>query len=284
MTLRETDLIVNADGSIYHLHLRPGDVAEKIILVGDPGRVVRVSRHFDQIDHKSHNREFITHTGTCGGKRISVMSTGIGTDNIEIALIELDALFNIDLQTREIRRESTSLELVRIGTSGGIQADIPVGTLLAAGTGVGFDNLMNYYTLHQNEEELAITSAMQRQCALGHQPYLARPSQKLLERIAHDMHIGNTATTPGFYAPQGRLVRTGVRNPTILKTLQEFDYYGFRLSNFEMETSAIYALSTLLGHQALSVNVVLANRPAGKFSHSAYMPMDDAIARVLERI
>jgi uridine phosphorylase len=284
MKLQDTDLVINGDGSVYHLQLRPEEVSEKIILVGDPGRVSRVSRQFEHIELQRQNREFITHTGSYRGKRITVMSTGMGPDNIEIALIELDALYNLDFRTREIREETRALEFVRIGTSGGIQPEIGVGSLVAARYGIGLDNLMAFYPLPQGPWERSVAEALRRQTGLDISPYVIAGSEALFRRIAHDMLPGNTVTTPGFYAPQGRAVRTGARNPGLFEALQHFELDGFRLSNFEMETSAIYALSALLGHSALSVNVILANRPAGKFSHDAYAPVDEAIARVLERI
>lgn len=284
MKLQDTDLVINGDGSVYHLQLRPEEVSEKIILVGDPGRVSRVSRQFERIELERQNREIITHTGSYRGKRITVMSTGMGPDNIEIALIELDALFNLDFRTREIREEKRALEFVRIGTSGGIQPEIDVGSLVAARYGIGFDNLMAFYPLPQGPWERSVSEALRRQTGLDISPYVIAGAEALFNRIAHDMVPGNTVTTPGFYAPQGRKVRTGMRNPGLFEALQHFELDGFRLSNFEMETSAIYALSALLGHSALSINVILANRPAGKFSHDAYAPVDEAIARVLERI
>ena len=280
----DAELILNKDGSVYHLNLKPENVADKIIVVGDPGRVYRVSRHFDDIEFEMNKREFITHTGTFKGKRITVMSTGMGVDNIEIALTELDALFNIDLKTRQPKEEQKSFDIVRIGTSGAIQEDIKVGTPLLSAYGVGLDNLLFYYSLGQDDFEKEIGEHLQADLQLPYPPYLVRCSDSLRKQLGEGFPEGNTVTSPGFYAPQGRQLRMKVRDPKFLDRIMYFNHKNFWLSNFEMETSALYAFARMLGHRALSINAVLGNRAKGTFSKNPYKPIDAIISKVLERI
>ncbi len=284
MCFSETDLILHSDGRVYHLGLKPQQVSEKIIVVGDPGRVSRISRYFDHIEHEVSMREFVTHTGTFQGKRITVMSTGMGTDNIEIAMTELDALFNIDLKTRTTRKTLRPFQIVRIGTSGAIRADIPPGSILAAEYGIGLDIYNSLYKMPQDTTCLEISRALKNQLQLSYHPYCVKGSGKLLDKIAYDIPRGNTVTTPGFYAAQGRQIRMQLRNRSYLKKLVSFSHNGFELSNMEMETSTIYGFARLLGHEALSINAVLANRVKNKFFKDKTRPIDKIIEMVLERI
>jgi uridine phosphorylase len=283
--ISETDLILNPDGSVYHLSLLPKHVADTIIAVGDPGRVYKVSRFFDEVEFEMNKREFITHTGRFNGKKITVISTGIGTDNVEIFMTELDALVNIDLKTREPKTKKKKLKIIRIGTSGALQEDIPVGSHLISEFGVGLDNLINFYNLPLTTFEKRIGKDIKRQTGLSFAPYVVRGSDMLLKRIGHDMIVGNTVTAPGFYAPQGRKVRAATRFP---KLLDDFTFYhnkggNFWLTNFEMETAAYYALGRLLDHEVISVNAIIANRVKKKFMKDHDKVMDNLIRTVLER-
>jgi uridine phosphorylase len=284
--LSSADLILQKDGSIYHLNLLPKHVSDTIIAVGDPNRVFQVSRYFDEVEFEMNQREFITCVGTYNGKRLTVMSTGIGTDNIEIFLTELDALVNIDFKTREPKPKQKKLKIIRVGTSGGLQEDIPVGSHLVSHYAVGFDNLMNFYSLPQNEFETMIAEDIRRQAKLAFTPYVVGSSEVLRKQIAFDMIAGNTVTSPGFYAPQGREIRLPIRYP---KLVEELNYYhnkenNFWLTNFEMETAAYYALGRMLGHEVLSVNAILANRIRNEFSPNPAKAIDSLIKKVLDRI
>lgn len=280
----EADLILNKDGSVYHLNLKPQNVSENIILVGDPGRVHRISKHFSKIEFEMNKREFITHTGIYNEKRITVMSTGMGVDNIEIAIIELDALFNIDLKNRTPKEEKTSLNIIRIGTSGAIQEDLKVGSQVVSDYGIGMDNLMLYYNLEQSEFETEIGKKLQESLNLPFAPYVVKGSELLKVKLGEGLVEGNTVTSPGFYAPQGRKLRVEVSNPKFLDQVTYFNHDGFWLTNFEMETSMIYAFARLLGHQALSINAILGNRAKGTFSKNPYKTIDAIIKKVLDRL
>jgi len=280
----EADLILNKDGSVYHLNLKPENVAENIIVVGDPGRVHRVSKHFEKIEFEMNKREFITHTGTYKNKRITVMSTGMGVDNIEIAMIELDALFNIDLKNRVPKENKKSFNIVRIGTSGAIQEDLKVGSQVVSDYGIGMDNLMQYYKLSQSEYELEIGKKLREALNLPFPPYVVKGSDALKKKIGKGLVNGNTVTSPGFYAPQGRQLRIEVTNPKFLDQITYFNHNGFWLTNFEMETSMLYAFARLLGHEALSVNAILGNRVKGTFSKNPNKTIDSVILKVLDRL
>lgn len=269
LPIAESELIINKRGAIYHLDCRPEEIANNIILVGDPDRVSIVSKHFDSIECKMNHREFITHTGYIGKKRITVLSTGIGPDNIDIAMNELDALANIDFNTRTIKQNLTSLNIFRFGTSGSLQADIPIDSFVAGTHGLGFDNVMHFYTLENTIEESGIIHSFQQHTGLttGNViPYIFEGSNKLLQHFTNDYHIGITVTCPGFYGPQGRILRLGVAYPGLVDKLSSFSYQGHRISNFEMESSAIYGLGKSLGHHCLSLNVIVANRVVKQFS------------------
>jgi uridine phosphorylase len=280
----EADLILNDDGSIYHLSLKPHNVAKNIIVVGDPGRVYRVSQHFDDILFEMNKREFITHTGIYKKKSVTVMSTGMGVDNIEIAMFELDALFNIDLKKRIPKAEQQSLNIVRIGTSGAIQEDIKVGSVVLSDYGVGLDNLMQYYKLESSEFELEIGQHLQKALNMPFAPYVVKGSEKLKEKLGQGMIAGNTVTAPGFYAPQGRQLRIPVANPKLLDQITFFNHNGFWLTNFEMETSMLYGLARMLGHEALSINAILGNRSHKTFTKNPYETIDSIIVKVLDRL
>ncbi|MEY3678517.1 MAG: hypothetical protein RI924_658 [Bacteroidota bacterium] len=284
--IAETDLILNADGSVYHLNLLPEDVAGTVITVGDPDRVGEVSKHFDRIELRKGKREFITHTGYLGNKRISVISTGIGTDNIDIVLNELDALVNIDLASRKVKEQLKSLDIIRIGTSGAIQPDIPVDSILVSEYALGLDALMSFYEFKATQTEQQLLSVLREQIPAIRElnPYFATAGALLLERIGHGLQRGITLTAPGFYAPQGRTMRYTSRINGLIGKLGQFRAEQGKITNLEMETAGIYALSTLLGHQALSVNAVLASRIKLEFSKNPQKIVDQTIKTVLERI
>ncbi len=283
--INASELILNADGSIYHLNLLPEDLASTVITVGDPDRVAKVSKYFDRIELKKGKREFITHTGYLGNKRLMVISTGIGTDNIDIVLNELDALANIDFANRTVKSTLSSLHIVRIGTSGAVQQDVEMGTILASAYGVGLDALMNYYRGSYDGEEQALQVELAKYfSALNLNPYVAKAGAGLLDRIAFDLPKGVTLTAPGFYAPQGRTVRSTNTIPNFIDLINSFQYKGQRFTNLEMETAGIYALANMFGHQALSINAILASRVDGRFSSAPEEVVDKAIQLVLERI
>lgn len=283
--IAESEMILNARGAIYHLNLKPDEIGNTVFLVGDPDRVKEVSKHFDKIEYKGEYREFITHTGLVGNKRVSVLSTGIGTDNIDIAINELDALVNIDLNTREIKPVNTSLNFIRIGTSGALQPEIPVDNFIASTHGLGIDNLLNFYRIEQNDEEKQLlhsfVTSTQLHSQIGY-PYIAGASASLIKHFVKDFYQGITVTCPGFYGPQGRILRLGVRNPELINRLTQFRFGHHRITNFEMETSAIYGLSKLLGHNCLSLNAVIANRVRKEFSKDGKAAVENLIVKVLE--
>ena len=280
----ESELILNKDGSVYHLNLLPKHIGDTIITVGDPNRVYMVSKYFDDVDFEMNKREFITHVGKFEGKQITVISTGIGTDNIEIFFNEIDALVNIDLKKRELKKRRRKLKVIRIGTSGALQEDIAVDSHLVSDYAVGLDNMLSFYNLPQNEYEKSIAKEIRNQCQLDFDPYVARASQELKSQIGKGMLEGNTVTCPGFYAPQGRVLRLQPKNPRLLDQLNYYHHDGFWLTNFEMETAAYYALGKLLGHEVLSVNAIITNRIKKKFSKNALKVVDGLIQKVLERI
>lgn len=286
MKIAESDLIINPDGSIYHLNLLPGDVAETVITVGDPDRVGEVSKHFDRIEFKKGKREFITHTGFVGKKRVTVLSTGIGTDNIDIVFNELDALVNIDFETREVNKDLTSLSIIRVGTSGAVQPDVPMGTILASTFGLGMDALMNYYIHELSGDERSLLDDIKIHFAhlKNINPYLTSANDVLLNTIGKDMEKGITVTAPGFYAPQGRQVRAKNAIPDFIGLINGFKSNENRITNLEMETAGIYALAKVLGHKALSVNAILASRVKLEFSKEPNKIVDKAIKMVLEGI
>jgi uridine phosphorylase len=284
--IAESELILNKDGSVYHLHLLPDDIADTIITVGDPDRVPRVSRYFDTIELKKSKREFVTHTGTINGKRITVMSSGISTDNIDIVLNELDALVNIDLEARLPKTQLRKLNIIRIGTSGTIQADIPVDSLLVSKAAFGLDTLMHYYKRNITGAEQQLLDALKLVLPKdsGFVPYIASADPGLMAELGHDLLQGITFTAPGFYAPQGREVRAHTAHPEFMNALQQFNLSGQRITNLEMETAGIYGLSAVFGHRAISFNVILANRSIQTFSKQPEKIIDNYIHQLLERV
>ena len=285
MALNASELILNADQSIYHLNLLPQDIAHTIITVGDPERVNDVSSHFDSIELKKGKREFITHTGTLNGKRISVISTGIGTDNIDIVLNELDALVNIDFTTRALKPELTQLDIVRIGTSGAIQPNIPIDSFLLSEYAIGLDGLVHFYKAKdiQNGDFQEAFVRHTNWPAEKSAPYVVQCDRKLAEKIhSNRIRLGVTITSTGFYGPQGRQLRLAAKNSGFIANLQSFLHNGFQLTNLEMETSGIYALSKLLGHRAVSLNAILANRVTGAFSQTPKKTVDKLIQHTLQ--
>ena len=285
--IAESEMILNSRGAIYHLNLKPDEIGSTVFLVGDPDRVKEVSKHFDKIEYKGEYREFKTHTGMIGKTRLTVLSTGIGTDNIDIAINELDALVNIDFTSREIRSKTTALNFIRIGTSGALQPEIPVDHFIASTHGLGIDNLLNFYRLEQNDEEKQLlhsfVTSTQMHSRIGY-PYIAGASASLIKHFVKDFHQGITVTCPGFYGPQGRILRLGISNPELIDRLTQFRFGQHRITNFEMETSAIYGLSRLLGHNCLSLNAVIANRVRKEFSRDGKAAVENLIIKVLETV
>lgn len=283
--IAESELIINDRGAVYHLDLRPEEIAGTVITVGDPDRVKEVSKYFDAIEVKRQHREFITHTGRIGSKRITVLSSGIGPDNIDIVMNELDALVNIDFDTREIKKQLGSINIVRIGTSGSLQADIPVDSFVASTHGLGIDNLLNFYRYEQNEEDNELIQSFVTHTQLHGQmshPYITGAAPSLLKNFVTGFHQGITVTCPGFYGPQGRILRLGIRNPELINRLTDFRFGQHRITNFEMETSAIYGLGRLLGHNCLAVNAIVANRIKKEFSKDGKAAVENLIRKFLE--
>jgi uridine phosphorylase len=282
-----SELIINDRGAIYHVNCRPEEIATTIITVGDPDRVKEVSKYFDNIEFKNHHREFVTHTGYVGKKRISVTSTGIGPDNIDIVMNELDALVNIDLETRTIKDTLTSLNIIRVGTCGSLQKEIPVDSFVASTHGLGLDNLMNFYLHSSNEEEKQLLHSFNTHTQL-HQgitsPYITGAGVSLLKEFVNGFHQGITVTCPGFYGPQGRVLRMGLQQPELIDRLTSFSFGQHRISNFEMETSAIYGMGKVLGHHCLSLSTIVANRITKEFSRDGAAAVENLIKNTLEII
>lgn len=286
-TIAASELIINSRGAIYHVNCRPEEIANTIITVGDPDRVKEVSKHFDKIEFKNQHREFITHTGYIGKKRLSVTSTGIGPDNIDIVLNELDALVNIDLETRQIKNKLTSLNVIRVGTSGSLQKEIPVDSYVASTHGLGLDNLLNFYQHSSNEEDKQLLHSFNTHTQMHHgisSPYINGASSKLLKEFVTGFHQGITVTCPGFYGPQGRVLRMGLAQPNLIDNLTTFSFGQHRISNFEMETSAIYGMGKILGHHCLSLSAIVANRITKEFSKDGGLAVEKLIEIALERI
>lgn len=285
--IAESELIINNRGAIYHLDVRPEELADTIIVVGDPGRVEKVSAHFDEIEHRLSHREFNTHTGYINNKHISVISTGIGPDNIDIVFNELDALANIDFETRLIKEKLTKLNIIRFGTSGSLQADIPVDSFVASSHGLGLDNLLNFYTYEKTADDKAMTDAFVDQTKLDTaitNPYAFSGSETLLKKFGEGFHKGITVTCPGFFGPQGRVLRLGLSSPELVNRLTHFSFNNHRITNFEMETSAIYGLGKLMGHECMSVNAIIANRVVKEFSKDSNAAVEKLIVKALEAL
>jgi uridine phosphorylase len=279
--IAESELIINDRGAVYHLDLRPEEIAHTIFTVGDPGRVPQVSKHFDSIEFRSSHREFITHTGYIGKKRLSVISSGIGTDNIDIVLNELDALVNVDFETRTVKPSLTQLRFIRLGTCGSLQNDIPVDAFVASTHGLGIDNLLHFYRYEHNEEENQIIQSFVTQTQIVN-PYVASGAPSLIKHFVNGFHHGITVSCPGFYGPQGRTIRIGLAQPNLVAKLSGFTLGQHRICNFEMETSAIYGLGKILGHHCLSLNAVIANRVVKQFSSNPVNTVEKLIQTALE--
>jgi len=282
-----SELIINKRGAIYHLNCRPEEIAGTIITVGDPDRVKEVSKYFDTVEIRNQHREFITHTGYIGKKRISCVSTGIGPDNIDIVMNELDALANIDLTTRTIKEKLSSLQIIRVGTSGSLQKEIPVDSWVASSHGLGLDNLMNYYLHKNNEEEKQLLQAFNTHTQMNtgvSAPYISNAGMNLLKHFVEGFHQGITVTCPGFYGPQGRVLRMGLTQPKLIDQLTSFTFGQHRISNFEMETAAIYGMGKVLGHQTVSLSAIVANRISKEFSKDGDAAVDQLIKKTLNII
>ncbi|MEJ7626023.1 MAG: nucleoside phosphorylase [Ferruginibacter sp.] len=282
-----SELIINDRGAIYHLNCRPEEIANNILTVGDPDRVKEVSKHFDKIEFKNNHREFITHTGFIGKKRFSVISTGIGPDNIDIVLNELDALVNIDLESRIIRPNLTSLNIIRVGTSGSLQKEIPVDSFVASTHGLGLDNLLQFYKHTGNEEDKQLLHSFNTHTQMHNgvtAPYINGASSKLIKEFVNGFHQGITVTCPGFYGPQGRVLRMGLAQPNLIDNLTTFVFGKHRITNFEMETSAIYGMGKILGHHCLSLSAIVANRITKEFSKDGNKTVENLIKITLERL
>lgn len=281
-----SELILNKDGSIYHLHILPEQLADTVITVGDPDRVEMVSKHFDRIEYRVQKREFITHTGYIGKKRITVISTGIGPDNIDIVLNELNILRNYNFRNSTFNEKPNPLQIIRFGTSGAIQPDLPVDTLLASAYGIGIDNVLHFYQFTNNKEELAITEQFKLHCYFNHtiHPYVFAADEQLLNKLDNNFIKGFTLTAPGFYAPQGRAVGYTISHPEFYNDIRSFRHLSWRITNIEMETATLYGLSRLLNHQCLSLNVLLANRANGTFSADPNSAIENLIIKGLSFI
>jgi uridine phosphorylase len=285
--IAESELIINPQGTIYHLNLRPEELAHLIITVGDPDRVRVVSQHLDRLEWKTQHREFVTHTGYLGRHRLSVVSTGIGTDNIDIVLNELDALVNIDFKTRMPKPELTRLRIIRLGTSGALQEGIPVDSFVTSTHGLGIDNLLNFYRPEASEEDKQILQSFITQTQIHHQaaqPYISGASSSMLKHFVEGFHCGITVTCPGFYGPQGRVLRLPLRNPDLIDSFARFRSGQHRICNFEMETSGLYGLGKLLGHHCLSLSAIVANRITREFSSNPQAAIERLIAKALDII
>jgi uridine phosphorylase len=283
----ESELIIRPDGSIYHLTLKPGEIADTIITVGDPGRVPEVSKYFDSIQHKAQHREFVTHTGFLNNKRLTVISTGIGTDNIDIVFNELDALVNIDLGTRTIKDIKTSLDIIRVGTSGSVSEKVPVDSIIISEAAIGMDGLMNFYEHENSIWETVYLEAFNSHIKPyfgGVKPYIASAGQDLLTKFEPHFKKGTTITACGFYAPQGRMLRGKREFPNFIEAISSFRHKHFGITNLEMETAGIYGMGRLLGHNCISINAILANRIDKTFTLDPNKLVTKMIEQVLEII
>lgn len=282
-----SELILNPDGSVYHLNLKPGQIANDIIFVGDQNRVEKITQHFDSIEFSQQKREFKTQTGVYKGKRLTVISTGIGPDNIDIVMNELDALVNIDLETRAIKKELTSLNIIRFGTSGSLQEDIPVDSIVMSQYGLGLDNMLRSYLIDAicaTEIEDAFIAQTNWDLRKG-RPYIIKGSESLAQKLdSPHIYKGFTGTVGGFYGPQGRVLRLGIQDSELNRKMDAFEYKGIRITNLEMETGAIYGLGKLMGHECLSLNAIIANRATGTFSSDPYKAVDGLIEYALDKL
>lgn len=287
-SIKESELILNPDGSLYHLNLKPEHLADTVVFVGDQDRVEKISKYFDHIEFETQKREFKTHTGVLKGKRISVISTGIGPDNIDIVMNELDALVNINLQTRKPKDKLTSLKIIRIGTSGSLQKEIPADGFLLSTHAIDMSGLIHFYQLDEKHHQLDLETEFIRHTGWSSQkayPYIFSCSEKLAKQFSDSsIHTGITATAGGFYGPQGRVLRLPLSDTDLNDKLESFTKDHLRITNYEMETAVIYGMARMLGHEALSLNAIIANRPAGTFSQDPYKVVNNLISFALEKI
>lgn len=287
MQIPESELILNKDGSIYHLALFPGDIADTIITVGDPERVAQVSQFFDRIELKKQHREFITHTGTIGNKRITALSTGMGIGNIDIVMTELDALINIDLKTRIINPSPKKLKIIRAGTSGGAQAGIPVDSLVVTKYAIGLDTMVNYYQKQNSPDEAALQANFNKHFAnlsILQNNYVGTCDNNLFELLAPNHFSGITVTAGGFFGPQGRMIRANMLIANFVELMRTFSWQQWRVTNFEMETAAIYAMANILGHEACSVSAIIANRVTHQYSNKPKETVEAMIQFILDKV
>ena len=287
IALEESELVINPDGSIFHLHLFPHQIADTILIVGDQGRVKQISQHFSEIEHVVENREFVTHTGIYKGKRISALSTGIGADNIDIVLNELDALVNIDLKTKKIKEIKKSLNIIRIGTSGALQPDIPIDSYVVSEYGLGFDGLAGFYKNLSEPEELEIEKAFFSQVNWSIatvKPYIAKGDDNLIKLLSEKAKTGITVTGNGFYGPQGRVLRLKTKQENLNEQLQNFNFNDTKIMNFEMETSALYSLGGMMGHKTATICAIIANRHLKQYSENYKKTVDEMILYVLGKL
>ncbi|MEZ7900488.1 MAG: uridine phosphorylase [Urechidicola sp.] len=287
LALEESELVVNEDGSIFHLHLLPHQIADTVLIVGDQGRVKQISQHFSEIEHVVENREFVTHTGIYKGKRISALSTGIGADNIDIVLNELDALVNIDLKTRKIKPNPISLTIIRIGTSGALQPDIPVDSYVVSEYGLGFDGLAGFYNTLSESDELEIEKAFFSQVNWSIatvKPYIAKGDETLIQLLSEKARTGITVTGNGFYGPQGRVLRVKTKQENLNEQMTQFNFNELKIMNFEMETSALYSLGGMMGHKTATICAIIANRHLKQYSEDYKKTVDEMILYVLGKI
>ncbi len=285
--IAESELILNTDGSVYHLHLQPEELAPVIIVVGDPGRVPEISKYFDQIELKRQNREIVTHTGRIGHKRLTVMSTGMGTDNLDIVMNELDALVNIDLKKRIAFPDHKSLKIIRLGTSGALQADIKVDSFVMSTHGIGMDGLLYFYAGNQTVNESLLAEAFVEHVSWSNKLpgiYAVKASESFMAEMGNGFIKGITLTAPGFYAPQGRVLRLPLAFPQMNKLIETFKHQENRIANFEMETSALYGLGRLLGHETLTICAIIANRVSQTYSHDSHKAIDKLVQTVLAKL
>ena len=285
--IAESELILNPDGSVYHLHLKPENIADTIIVVGDPGRVKEISKHFDKIDFTVENRELNTHTGSIGNKRLTVISTGMGTNNLDIVINELDAAVNVDLETREIKKSHSKLNIIRLGTAGALQADIQPGDFVASSYGMGMDGLLYFYKKGKSVMDAAMAEAFVNHVNWNaNLPgiYAVPCSQMLMDKVGKGLVHGVTLTAPGFYGPQGRELRLKLAYPELNQLIESFEYQGNRIANFEMETSALYGLGKMLGHETLTVCTIVANRVNRSYAEDYHGDIERLIKLVLERL
>lgn len=282
-----SELIINSDGSVFHLHIRPDQLSDKIIVMGDPERVGLTASYFDSIECEVQSREFRTITGTYKGKRITALSHGIGPDNIDIVITELDALVNVDFSTREVKKDLKTLTIVRVGTSGALQPNCPIGSYVVAERSVGFDGVLNYYEGRNSVADLEFEDAFKKPVdwsSLHCSPYVVKADENLVEQIGHDMIKGVTISAIGFYGPQGRYVRMPLANPALNSKIELFQYKGLKITNYEMESAPLAGLGRLMGHRVMTVCSIIANRLAGESNSNYKGSIEDLIKTVLDRI